>query len=153
MREGKHRFIKNNIPRNIDSICRNMKTLITLVHRTVTKEDTLFGSKLEFALIVRSKMRPTRTPEHLKKGIVRHFPQKTLKRCLHIDHSTWESIDKKASSGESITPKPIWSRSMCKKSQPSFNNVSMFSFSSAILLMCMSARHSMRDAKISKELV
>jgi hypothetical protein len=59
-------FIKDHITGNVDTIGRNMKTLITLMHGTIAKEHTLFGPKLEFATIVRAKMRPACAPKHFE---------------------------------------------------------------------------------------
>ena len=50
-----------------------METLVAFMERTIPQEHTLFGAKLKFAIIIRTKMRPAGTPEHLKKGIVRSF--------------------------------------------------------------------------------
>ena len=50
-----------------------MKTLVPFVKRAIPKKYTKFGPKLELVLIIRTKMRPAGTHEHLKKGIVRSF--------------------------------------------------------------------------------
>jgi hypothetical protein len=61
-----------------------MKTLITLMHGTISKEHTLFGPKLEFATIVRAKMRPACTPKHFEEGIIRRFMKQEFNRCFHM---------------------------------------------------------------------
>ena len=73
MRERKNIFIKNNITRDVDTISRNMETFVTFVRRTVTKEDTFFGPKLEFTLIVWTKMGLARTTKKLEESIIRGF--------------------------------------------------------------------------------
>jgi hypothetical protein len=63
----KHRFVKHNIPGNIDAISRNMQTFIAFVKRAVPKKNTLLGAKLKLTIIVRGKMRPARTTKNFKK--------------------------------------------------------------------------------------
>ena len=50
--EGKDLLIKYNIPRYVDTISGNMKTLIAFVKRTIAKKDTLFGPKFELTFVV-----------------------------------------------------------------------------------------------------
>ena len=71
--KGEDSLIKNNVLRYVDSISLDMETLVAFMERTIPQEHTLFGAKLKFAIIIRTKMRPAGTPEHLKKGIVRSF--------------------------------------------------------------------------------
>jgi hypothetical protein len=72
--------------------------------RTIAQKHTLLRSKLKFMIIIWSKMRPTSTTKHLKKGVVRCFLEKTLKRSFHIDCATREPVDEKTGSSKSITP-------------------------------------------------
>jgi hypothetical protein len=53
-RKRKDFLIKNNISGDIDPTSGNIETLDSFVARTVAKEDTLFGAKSKFALIVRA---------------------------------------------------------------------------------------------------
>jgi hypothetical protein len=93
MRERKHVFIEDNISRNKDSIRRNMKTLVTFVLRTITKEDTLFGTKLKFVPIVWANMRPTGTAKHLEKSVVRRLLKKLLNGSFHVKYTSGQTID------------------------------------------------------------
>jgi cytochrome c oxidase assembly protein Cox11 len=76
--EGKHIFIENNIPGYIYTVCRNMKTLVTFVKRAISQKNTLFRSKLKFAIIVWAKVWPASTAKHFKKCVVWCFTEKTL---------------------------------------------------------------------------
>lgn len=73
MREGEHRFIKDNIMRDIHAVSRDMETLIALMKGTVSKKHALFRSKFKLALVIRAEMRPTRTTKHLKECVVGYF--------------------------------------------------------------------------------
>jgi hypothetical protein len=44
--KGKQVFIKDNIARDVHTVRRNMKTLVSFMKRTVAKEHTFFRSKL-----------------------------------------------------------------------------------------------------------
>jgi hypothetical protein len=48
----KNMLIKHDIPRYVETISGNMKTAITFMKGTIAKEDTLLGSKFQFAFIV-----------------------------------------------------------------------------------------------------
>jgi hypothetical protein len=93
MRERKHVFIEDNISRNKDSIRRNMKTLVTFVLRAISKEDTLFGTKLKFLLIVWANVRPTSTAKHLEKSVVRRLLKKLLNGSFHVKYTSRQAID------------------------------------------------------------
>jgi hypothetical protein len=82
-------------------------------------------------------MGPTGTTKNLKKGVVWFFSKKTLKGCLHVDNTTWDTVEKKTGSTKRITPKTKRNRPMCKQRESCLNNMSMFAFSHAILLMCV----------------
>jgi hypothetical protein len=71
--KGEHMFIKDNIPRDINTIRRNVETLIPLVERTIPKKHTLFGSIFKFMVIVRTKVRPTGTTKNLEERVIRSF--------------------------------------------------------------------------------
>ena len=128
-----------------------MKTLVAFVESTITKEDTLFRTKLKLSIIVGPKVRPTRTTKNFKECIVREFLEQKLKGCLHMEKSSGSSIDQKTRSGKSITPKPKRHRSMSKKSEASFNDVAVLALNRAVLLMCMWARNAMRNPQFAKE--
>jgi hypothetical protein len=93
MRERKHIFIEDNISRNKDSIRTNMKTLVTFVFRTISMEDTLFGTKLKFVLIVWANVRPTSTAKHLEKSVVRRLLKKLLNGSFHVKYTSRQAID------------------------------------------------------------
>jgi hypothetical protein len=77
-------LIKHYIPRDIDSIGRNMKTFVTFMKRTIAKKDTLFGPKFQLAFIIWAKMRPASTTKHFKESIVRLFIQEEFNGSLHV---------------------------------------------------------------------
>jgi hypothetical protein len=69
--ERKFIFIKDNIPRDVNSARGHIKALKTFVMRTVTKKDTLFGMRGKFPLIIGMEIWPTSTPKNLEEGIIR----------------------------------------------------------------------------------
>ena len=108
---GKNVLIKNNIPRYVDTIRRNMKTFVSLMKRAIAQKHTLLRAKIKLMIIIGSKVWPASAPKHLKKGIAMCFIKKSLKRCFHLNGATRKPADKKTSSSESIIP--ITQRNIC----------------------------------------
>ena len=102
--KGKDILIKNNVPRDIDMIGRNMETFIPFMKRTVAQKHTLLRTEIKFMTVIRSKMRPASTPKYLKKGVVRCFIKKSLKRSFHLNGATRKPIDEKTGCSKSIIP-------------------------------------------------
>jgi hypothetical protein len=98
-------------------------------------------------------VRPTSTTEHLKKGVIRYFLKKNFKRSFHIKNTCRKPIYQKTGCGKSITPKPKRNRCMREQSKTSFNQVTMLSFSSTVLLMCMWTRDTMCNPKLLEKSV
>ena len=135
--KGKDMLIKHNIPRYVDVISGNMKTFVTFMKATVAQKDTLFGPKFQLAFVIGPKMRPTSTPKYFKTGIVRLFIKEKFNGSLHVKNTCGSTIDKKACSGKSITPKPERNQCMGQKSETSLDNVAMLTFDGTVLLMSM----------------
>ena len=114
-----------------------MKTFVTFMKGTIAKKDTLFGPKLQLAFIIRAKMRPASTPKNFKESITGLFIKEKFKGSLHVENTCGSTVDKKTSSGKSITPKPKRNRCMGQKSETSLNNMTMLTFDGTILLMSM----------------
>ena len=98
-------LIKDNITRNIHTICWDMKAFIPFVHRTIPKEDTFFRTELKLATIIRTEMRPARTTEHFKKRVIRHLTKQEFKWSFHMKEPRREPIDEKTGCSKGITPK------------------------------------------------
>jgi hypothetical protein len=62
-----HMFIKEDTTRNMDPIRWNLKTLVTIVERTIAHTNTLFLKKFKFTLIIRLKVMPIDTNKNFKK--------------------------------------------------------------------------------------
>ena len=137
LRKRKDLLIKHNIPRYVDTICGNMKTFVTFMKRAITKKNTLLGTKLKLAFVIRTEMWPTSTPKNLKEGIIRLFIKENFNGSLHIQNTSGGAVYVQTCSGKSITPEPKRNRCMGQKSKTSFNNVTMLTFHRTILLMCM----------------
>jgi hypothetical protein len=97
-------FVKNNIPRDINPIRRNVETLITLVQRAIAQENTFFRSEIKFMIVVLTNMMPTCTSKYLKKGVIGSFMKKTLKVCLHVNGATRKLVYQKTGSRKRIIP-------------------------------------------------
>jgi hypothetical protein len=123
------------------------------VKTLVAKKDTLRGMELKLTAVVGMGVRPTSTTKHLKKGVVRYFLKKNFKRSFHINNTCRKPIYQKTGRGKSITPKPKRNRCMRKQSKTSFNQVTMLSFSSTILLICMWTRDTMCSPKLLEKSV
>jgi hypothetical protein len=59
--------------RDIGAIGGYMETFVTFMKRAVTQKNTLFGTKLKFAIIIGAYMWPACTSKHFKERIVRCF--------------------------------------------------------------------------------
>jgi hypothetical protein len=55
-------------------------------------------------IVIRAKVRPTRTTKHFKEGVVRRFIEKTLKRGVHVDSATGKPINQETGCRECIIP-------------------------------------------------
>jgi hypothetical protein len=128
-----------------------METLVPFMKGAISKEDTFFGTILELVFVIWTKVWPTRTTEDFEKGVVRDLTKQSLKGCFHIKNTSRKPIDEKTSCSNRITPKPKREGCMCKKCETSFNNMSMFSFSNTVLLMCMRTRNTVTNANVLKE--
>jgi len=67
---GKTNFIKDNIFGNINT-SRFSQAKISFMRFRVTKKYTLFGTKLKFIFVIRSKKRKTSTPKDFLKGVIK----------------------------------------------------------------------------------
>ena len=121
-------LIKHDNPRYVDTICGNMKTFISFMERAIAKKDTLLGTKLKLALVIRAKMWPASTPKNLKEGIIRLFIKENFNGSLHIQNTSGGAVYEKTCSGKSITPEAKRNRCMGQKIKTSFNNVTMLTF-------------------------
>jgi hypothetical protein len=72
----------------------------------------LFGTKLELAVIIGAEMRPTGTPKHFKKGVIRNLTKQEFKRSFHVKEARWKPINEKTGCGKGITPETKRDRSM-----------------------------------------
>ena len=128
-----------------------MKTPVPFMKRTITKKQALLRLKLQPALVIWTKMWPTRTPKDLEKRIIRNFIQQELKWRFHLTESCRESVNEKACGVKCITPKLERDGGMGKQSKTSLNYMTMLTLIYTILLMCMRTRHTMRNPKFVKK--
>jgi hypothetical protein len=70
----------------------------------------------------------------------------TLNRCLRLNDLARETIDEIDRREKSLIPKLEGHGSIGKERETNLNNVSMFTLSRSILLMCMRARDKMSNA-------
>jgi hypothetical protein len=59
-----YRFIKNDATGNIDVTNDHIETLKTFVHDTLSKKNTLFETKLQFACVIKEHILPTSTTKN-----------------------------------------------------------------------------------------
>lgn len=132
-------LIKHHIPRDIDSPFGGIKTLEAFMMVTITKENTLFGSKRKLACIERAQIGPHGTPKNSEQRIIWCLFEKTLIRCLIINNSRRNTVDEVHSRGKGFIPKFKRNRSMSKEGKPDFNYMAMLSFCCTVLLVSMRA--------------
>jgi hypothetical protein len=81
----------------------------------ISKKNTLFGSELQFALIIWTEIGPTCAPKNSKKGIITLLAKKTLYGSLRIDNLTRKAINEINSSKKGFIQKFERHRCICKK--------------------------------------
>jgi hypothetical protein len=68
------------------------------MHRTITKESTLNGTKRKLCRAIGSKVRPARSPKGVKGVLLRLFMHKLFNRSVVIDDLAREDVDEISSS-------------------------------------------------------
>jgi hypothetical protein len=71
--------------------------------------------------------------------------------CFHIKETCRKPVNEERSSSKHIAPKMKRDRCMCKKSYASFNYVTVFTFSNAILLVSMWTCYTVCNTMFLKE--
>src|ERR1041384_3469461 len=99
------------------------------------------------------QMRPASAPENFEHGIIRWYVEKTLKGGRIINNTTRQPVDQVCGSEKCFIPKFNWDIGMCKESETSFNNMSVFAFSRSILLMSMWAGNTVSNTKRAKKCI
>jgi hypothetical protein len=61
-------------------------------------------------------MRPTCTPKHFKKSVIRGLIEQKLNWSFHVKKASREPINQKAGSGKGVTPETKRDKRMSKKS-------------------------------------
>jgi hypothetical protein len=76
------------------------------MHRTITKENTHLGAKLEFMSVILAKTRPACTTKNAEKLIIRLDLKKTLDRSILLKYWCRHAIDKITCCKKRLIPIP-----------------------------------------------
>ena len=112
--KGKNMLIKHDIPRYIDTISGNMKTFVTFMKRAIAKKDTLFGAKLELALVIWTEVRPASTPKNPERGIIGLNTKHAEQGRVFVENRSGHMVDEITCRKKGIIPKPEWERRVCQ---------------------------------------
>lgn len=129
----------------------NIKTFISFINTTITKEGAALRAKGKLFVVVRTEIGPTCTPKSPKKIIVGFLSKKLFNRCKKIKDLTRQTINEKGGCGKSLIPKLQRHQCISKKGKAKLNNMSMLMLGRTILLMCMRTRNEIRDANACKK--
>lgn len=77
--EGKHRFIKDDIARDIDASCGNVKALEAFVERAIAKKGTLLRPESKFVGIIGPEIGSASTTEDPEVRVIRFLMEQNLK--------------------------------------------------------------------------
>jgi hypothetical protein len=66
-------FIKDYITTYINSSSRNIQALKAFMKRAISMKDTPLRTKFQFSRVEGSNIRPTGTPKHSKRRVIRDF--------------------------------------------------------------------------------
>jgi hypothetical protein len=64
--EWKNLFFEDDIPRDIDPPTRDFQTLVSFLGKTISQENTPFGTKIKFVSVVWSEIRQHAHPKVLR---------------------------------------------------------------------------------------
>ena len=143
---GKNRLVENNITGDVDTSRGTIKTLVSLMHRTIAQENTHGGSESKLVCIIFAQTRPAGAPKSAKKLIIGVHLKETIYGCILLKNRCRHAINEIACRKECLIPKTQWERRMSQQSKACFNKMTVFAFSNAVLLRRVRARHTMRDA-------
>jgi hypothetical protein len=94
IRERKNGLIKNHITGNIYSTTGWIKAFIPFVHVAIAQKHTPYGPKSKLFRVIWTKMGPTRTSKHSKKGVIRLFIEQGGQWCRVLEKLGWGAIYK-----------------------------------------------------------
>jgi hypothetical protein len=89
-------FIKNNIPRDIDSSRGYVKAFKSFMEVAIAKKNTFLGTKGELMLVIGAQIWPTGTPKQTQRGIIRFGLIQPFKGSFKVDDFTQCAINKKS---------------------------------------------------------
>jgi hypothetical protein len=96
---------------------------------TIAKKNTLHGAKLKLPLIIRTKVRPNRTPKGAKKRVIWWSFEQEFSRSFILNNFAWQVIDEINRREKSFVPIFKRHRSMCQKKKTDFNYMTMLTCS------------------------
>jgi hypothetical protein len=122
---------------------------------TVTDEDAFLGAKHEFLGIVWTEVRKTCTTKRFKHAVVwfGFVSKETLKRRGIVNDPSRKAIDQESCSSECLIPKGHRHGSLGKEGEACFDNVSVFPFNGAVLLVGVRARNVVSNTVVVKVFV
>ena len=112
LRVREHSLVENNITRDVYPTGGTVKTLITLMQRTIAKEDTHLGTELKLVSIVLAETRPASTPKNPKGGVVGLNMKQTKQRCVLVENRSGHMVDEITCRKKGLIPKSEWERRM-----------------------------------------
>ena len=133
-------LLEDNMTRYTNTFRDRIPTTITLVFSAITKEITHTSPRFKFTMFMRLKKNKIDTTKNSKRTIIWGGMIKTLKGSNVTKNRRRESIDNMNNSKNIFTPSTLRTRRRKKHCTNRVKNVTVFAFSSAILLRRTRAR-------------
>ena len=111
--------------------------------KIIAKKNASLRPKINFMIIVRTKVRLRSTPKNFKKIVIWSFIIKKFKKGFDMCDKRGEPINQVSGSEKSFIPIFLRNRGRRKKMNTNFNNVTVLSLNRSILLMCMCENHAL----------
>ena len=143
---GKNRLVENNITGDVDTSRGTIKTLVSLMPRTIAQENTHGGTESKLVCIIFAQTRLAGATKSAKNLVIGVHLKETIDGCILLKNRCRHAINEIACRKECLIPKTQWERRMSQQSKACFNKMTVFAFSNAVLLRRVRARHTMRDA-------
>ncbi|KAM2276856.1 hypothetical protein ACFXTI_035235 [Malus domestica] len=150
--KGKGSLIKNDVPRDIDTLCNWIKTTIPLVLKIIPKENTGCTSAGQLGCSVRPKPWITTTTKNSESRIIWRSAEEKFPRGLQ-DTTKGKSINQISSSGKGFNPKLMRHLRLHQECTSSFNQMTMFPFNTSILLRSMRTTKLLENAMKFKKML
>ena len=102
--ERENGLVENNVPRDMNPVCREIKAAVAFVIRRISKKETRRRPRCQLVGSSGGHVGKTKTSENPKVIIRRRLRQKSLVRSRSEKDFGWPKIEKMGGSREGVSP-------------------------------------------------